>query len=74
MSEAHPLHATTTTAREIAMSSFNITARNKETGRIHQVSCIDGYFGNRNYGYIVGGVAMREDEFYKLFEEVENAE
>ena len=52
------------------MSSFNILARNKETGWRQQVSCIDDYFGKRKHGYIVDDVAMRHDEFYKLFEEV----
>lgn len=62
--------ATTTTRGGIIMSSFNMLARNKKTGWIQQVSCVDDYFGESNYGYIVNLTAMREDEFYKLFEEV----
>lgn len=43
-------------------------ARNRETGQIVDVSCMDDYFGRRAYGYIVHGEAYRMPEFMGKFE------
>jgi len=57
------------------MSSFKITARHKTTNELHEVWCMDDYFGRRVYGYIPnieGGEAMREKEFYKIYKPEES--
>ena len=61
------------------MSSYNIKARNKKTGEIVQVACIDDYFAHRVYGYIINSSvfdgkkkenALTWKEFSKQYEEV----
>lgn len=50
-----------------------MTVRNKETGRLYEALALDDFFGRREYGYSVIGWkdTMKHDEFYKLFERVE---
>lgn len=53
------------------MSSFTLRARNKETGEMHEVWCLDDYFGKHQYGYIPNNTsapAMTENQFYKYYE------
>lgn len=55
------------------MSSFTIQARNKETGDLCEVDCIDDYFGRHQYGYIVnGGRAIQWETFDRMYEEVKS--
>ena len=52
------------------MSSFKITALHKKSGEVHEVWCMDDYFGRHIYGYIPniqGGKAMREAGFYSAY-------
>lgn len=52
------------------MSSFKMTARHKASGELHEVWCMDDYFGRHLYGYVPnveGGKAMREDAFYAQY-------
>ena len=55
------------------MSSFKTKARNKATGEVHEVWCIDDHFGKYQYGYFPtkDGEPMREKQFYEQYEEVE---
>lgn len=60
------------------MSSYTIKARNKQTGEVHTVWCIDDYFGRHQYGYSVlgrtgqeGDNALTEEEFEATYERVE---
>jgi len=52
------------------MSSFKINARCKTTDELHEVWCLDDYFGRHQYGYLIGGgdKALREVEFYNQYE------
>ena len=52
------------------MSSFQLKARNKKTGKIVKATCIDGYFGGRNDGYLVGLAVLKVSDFYKKYEVV----
>ncbi len=53
------------------MSSFITKAKHKETGEIHEIFCLDGYFGGRNYGYQVpDGGYIREEQFRERYEEL----
>lgn len=59
------------------MSSFKINAKHKSTGIIHEVWCIDDYFGKNKYGYcpnIEGGYHLTEEQFYREYEEKDNEE
>lgn len=56
------------------MSSYKTKARRKSTGEMHDIWCIDDYFGKRKYGYIVDkegreSYALTEAEFNNLYEE-----
>lgn len=45
-----------------------IKARNKETGGLCTVGCMDDYFGRHEYGYIVnGGNALGESTFCERY-------
>jgi len=58
------------------MSSFKMKARNKKTGELHDVWCLDDYFGRHRYGYIPNngeGEGMTEDDFYKEYHPEEPA-
>lgn len=53
------------------MSSFTLRAKNKETGELHEIWCLDDYFGKHQYGYIPNNAsapAMTENQFYKYYE------
>lgn len=55
------------------MSSFKITARHKQDGTLHEVWCLDDFYGRHNYGYIIcgSGKEMNEEDFYNQYEPVE---
>jgi hypothetical protein len=56
------------------MSSFKIKAVNKKTGELHDVWCLDDYFGKHRYGYIPNsgeGEGMTEDDFYREYTPLE---
>lgn len=56
------------------MSSFKITAKHRASGQIHEVWCLDDYFGRRRYGYIPnieGGEALTESRFTRAYEPVD---
>jgi hypothetical protein len=54
------------------MSHFHMTARHKETGDIDDITCLDNFFGKRQYGYkMSNGYVMNETEFKKQFEMAE---
>lgn len=58
------------------MSSFSIKARHKKTREMHEIWCIDDYFGRHQYGYIPnnpGGVWMNEKEFKAIYEREEQS-
>ena len=53
------------------MSSFRVTVKHKDTGKMTEVWCLDDYFGRHRYGYvpnIEGGEALTEEEFNKQYE------
>lgn len=53
------------------MSSFKGSARHKQTGELHEVWCMDDYFGKHVYGYIPnieGGEPLHEAEFEKQYD------
>jgi hypothetical protein len=53
------------------MSSFTLIAKNKTTGELTQIYCIDDYFGKHKYGYIpniAGGEALTFEQFENLYE------
>lgn len=52
------------------MSTFKIKARDKKTGTMHDVLCIDDYFGKHKYGYVCGDKVMTKSEFYEQYEEL----
>lgn len=54
------------------MSSFKTKFRNKSTGEIHEVLCLDDYFGRHNYGYELVGASrvLGEDEFKHQYERI----
>ncbi len=52
------------------MSNFKITAEHKSSGEIHEVWCLDDYFGRHLYGYIPitdKEQALTESEFYAAY-------
>lgn len=52
------------------MSSFKMKARHKTSGELHDIWCLDDYFGRHKYGYIPnieGGEALTEKAFYKTY-------
>ena len=56
------------------MSSYIAKFIRKSDGEVLDVWCIDDYFGRRQYGYLIGDGsvdALTEDEFYKLFDNIE---
>lgn len=56
------------------MSSFKAMARHLQSGELHEVWCMDDYYGRHEYGYIPnveGGGAMTEAEFDKQYKFVE---
>ena len=59
---------------ERGMSSFGIRARHKVTGIIRNVGCIDDYFGKHNYGYLIDGCYLTEDQFYEQYSLEEQAD
>jgi hypothetical protein len=57
------------------MSNYREFFKYKATGNLHQVDCLDNYFGNREYGYrpLVYGVdevVLTEKEFKEEYEKV----
>lgn len=52
------------------MSSFNEKAKCLKTGDIVNISCIDDFFGNRIWGYLIGDTSAVLDieEFNKKYE------
>lgn len=52
------------------MSSFKITARHKATNELHEIWCMDDYFGRHEYGYIPnveGGKALTYEQFKEQY-------
>jgi hypothetical protein len=59
------------------MSSFKIKARNKKTGEVHDVWCLDNYFGKHKYGYTPNGgegEGLDEEDFYREYETIEDGQ
>jgi len=55
------------------MSSFKVKAKHKATGEIHDVWCLDDYFGRHQYGYIPnveGSEALTQEQYSKTYEEI----
>lgn len=53
------------------MSSFKMQAKHKATGEIHEIWCLDDYFGGHKYGYVPnekGATALTEEQFYNEYE------
>ncbi len=56
--------------RENQMSNYCIKVRNKETGEVRACACVDDFFGQHNYGYMVENVdkVLTGDEIEKDWE------
>lgn len=57
------------------MSNYMLRAKHRVTGKSCEVSCIDGYFGKRQYGYSINeqdGKLLTEEEFYNNYEVLPN--
>lgn len=54
------------------MSNFTIKAKHKDTGEVHEISCLDNYFGRRAYGYscprFTNRIILTEEQFYIEYE------
>lgn len=51
------------------MSSYMEKFRNKKTGEIVEVSCLDDYFGKHHYGYVISDMpALTEEQFHREYE------
>lgn len=53
------------------MSSYKATAKKKSNGEIHEIWCMDDYFGKHIYGYIPnieGGEALTKEQFDREYD------
>lgn len=53
------------------MSSYDFTAKNKQTGEQLVVSAMDDYFGKHRYGYKTGNRILTEEEFDLAYERID---